>query len=187
MCGRYYIDNDIFQIVKLQFRDDSDIECDEGDCFPSQQILIIYQEETQLKMTKKSWGYTHSKYQGRIINARCETLFEKVKFKEDIYTNRCLIPAKGFYEWDSLKQQFSFENNNEPLYFAGLFHGDEVVIITTQANQIMRPIHHRMPLIIKQKDIYSWLCCDQEAFSLLNDKNECLEIISGLYQQSLFD
>lgn len=188
MCGRYYIDDDMFQIVQHQLHVDSDVECDEGDCLPSQLIPIIYQEKMKLKMTKKAWGYTHPKHQGRIINAKCETIFEKVMFQKDIYTNRCIIPATGFYEWDPLKHQISFEDKRKkPIYFAALYHDNEVVIITTKANQTMKPIHHRMPLIIDEEDLYNWLFIDKEAFSLLNNENESIEIVNGLYQQSLFD
>lgn len=91
MCGRYYIDKDTFQIIKQQLDEESDVECDQGDILPSQQIPILYQENKKIKMTKKIWGYTSSKYQGRIINAKCETLFERVMFQKDIYNNRCLI------------------------------------------------------------------------------------------------
>ena len=187
MCGRYYIDKDTFQIIKQQLDEESDVECDQGDILPSQQIPILYQENKKIKMTKKTWGYTSSKYQGRIINAKCETLFERVMFQKDIYNNRCLIFAKGFYEWDSLKHRFRFENNQKALYFAGIYHGEEVVIITTKANNVIKPIHHRMPLIIQEQDIHNWLCDNEKAFTLLKSKNEDLEIIAGFYQQSLFD
>lgn len=187
MCGRYYIDKDTFQIIKQQLDEESDVECDQGDILPSQQIPILYQENKKIKMTKKTWGYTSSKYQGRIINAKCETIFERVMFQKDIYNNRCLIVAKGFYEWDSLKHRFRFENNQKALYFAGIYHGEEVVIITTKANNVIKSIHHRMPLIIQEQDIHNWLCDNEKAFTLLKSKTEDLEIIAGFYQQSLFD
>jgi putative SOS response-associated peptidase YedK len=112
----------------------------------------------------------------RMINARAETLAEKPSFKNALRRRRCLILADGFFEWQSLpnqrtKQPHFFQlADRKPFGFAGLWEiwqspdGSEVrscTIITTQPNQLIVPVHNRMPVIVKQNDISSWLTQDE--------------------------
>ena len=70
---------------------------------------------------------------------------------------------------------------------AGIYNGHEVTIITTSANEIMQSIHPRMPLMIPKGDVKTWLTNQEEAIKLLKYKNNHLKIVSGHYQQSLFE
>lgn len=106
----------------------------------------------------------------RLINARSETVSEKPAFREAFRLRRCLIPASGFYEWAApaggRKQPFYFGMKDERLFaFAGLWErwgeGRDTVesctILTTEANEVLAPVHDRMPVILRESDYGLWL------------------------------
>ena len=106
----------------------------------------------------------------RTINARAETVAEKRTYKRPLQSQRCLVPASGFYEWlrtaDGKIPHWIYLPD-EPLFaFAGLWdawtspEGNEVrsyTIITCEANAFMAPIHHRMPVILTREAEEDWL------------------------------
>jgi len=187
VCGRFYIDEETFELIKKEFDEDCDMEYQADDYYPTQKIPVIIFQDHCLKLVMKKWGYSLNNSHQKVINAKCETIFQKNLFKKDIYLHRCIVIAKGFYEWDHLKHKLAFENKkHKQIYMAGIYHQNEVVILTTSANQTMAPIHSRMPLLLRESDINGWLCHDQYAFELLKQHNEDLEIVSGHLQQSLF-
>lgn len=107
----------------------------------------------------------------RMINARGETVAEKPSFRNAFRRRRCLLPADGFYEWqqaDGRKQPMRIVRHDGAVFaFAGLWEswrppeGDEVIytctIITTDANDTLRPIHHRMPVVVPPESYDLWL------------------------------
>lgn len=118
----------------------------------------------------------------RLINARAETLAEKPSFRTAFQRRRCLVIADGFYEWqkpEASKQQDKIQNkskskqpyyfhlaNHQPFAFAGLWehwengNGDVIescTIVTTSANEVLQPIHDRMPVILHPQDYDLWL------------------------------
>ena len=114
----------------------------------------------------------------RMINARSETLAEKPSFRTAYRRRRCLVLADGFYEWKKIPGQ----KNKQPMYlkvdsrevfaFAGLWEswhsseGDQVLsctIITTQPNELVEPIHNRMPVILSSEHYDQWLASDEQA------------------------
>lgn len=186
MCGRYYWGKQTFEIVSDIVDESDKVENTEDDFYPGQDIPIVYMKDNQFIMTYKSWGYKQYMNPSLIINARSETLLEKKMFQEDALKRRCLVPAKGFYEWDTHKHKVLCESD-DVLWLAGLYHDHNVVIITTKANQHMKVVHKRMPLVIQQKDIKKWLN-DQDAFQdLLLSVCEDVNVVSGNVQQSLFE
>jgi putative SOS response-associated peptidase YedK len=106
----------------------------------------------------------------RLINARLETVAQKPAFRAAFRRRRCAVLADGFYEWqavgDGPKQPwFIAAADGCPMLLAGLWErwerGEEPLetctIITTQANAAMRPVHHRMPLILPRDRLGEWL------------------------------
>ncbi|MFO1283843.1 MAG: SOS response-associated peptidase [Burkholderiales bacterium] len=107
----------------------------------------------------------------RMINARGETLKEKPAFRTAFRRHRCLVPADGFYEWksrgDGTKQPMRIAmRDGTPFAFAGLTERwlgpdgeplDTCVIVTTDANVLLRPVHDRMPVIVAAPDYARWL------------------------------
>jgi len=118
-----------------------------------------------------SWG--KDPYIGaRMINARAETLTEKPAFRSAFRKRRCLVAADGFYEWQQRgtgpKQPYRIAaRNSGPFAFAGLWErwrnpaeGHDVescTIVTTEANERLRAIHHRMPVILAPEAYDLWL------------------------------
>jgi putative SOS response-associated peptidase YedK len=106
----------------------------------------------------------------RMINARAETIAEKPAFRAALKKRRCLIPADGFFEWQKLgnvKQPVRIVlKSRQPFGFAGLWEqwvapdGEGILsctIITTEANELLKPIHDRMPVILMQDVEAVWL------------------------------
>ncbi len=115
-----------------------------------------------------SWSQDPAK--GGQINARSETAAEKPTFRAVYRQRRCLVPSDGFYEWQKIeggKQPYWISRaDGAPFVFAGLWetwsHGQaaDVVsfaVLTTTASEVLRPIHHRMPVILENKDFAAWL------------------------------
>jgi putative SOS response-associated peptidase YedK len=100
-----------------------------------------------------------------MINARAETVASKPAFRDAYRARRCLIPASGFYEWRTehgLRQPYYARPAGAALFaFAGLWERwrdlETCAIVTTAANDAMRPIHDRMPVIVAQPDYRRWL------------------------------
>lgn len=141
---------------------------------PVPTVLVDSDDKNRhLKMLR--WGLIPSwskdiKIGAKLINARAETVAEKPAFRSAFKRRRCLILADGFYEWQEQqgkKQPFYFRlQDGKPFAFAGLWERwekgeDEAIasctILTTESNELMRPIHHRMPVILDPKDYDKWL------------------------------
>ena len=136
-------------------------------------------ETNKREFQKLRWGLIPSwaKDPGmgvKLINARAETVAEKPAFRSAFQHRRCLVLADGFYEWkrqNGKKQPFYFRfSDGQPFGFAGLWErwrpleekpgGEEIIsctILTTAANELVQPIHERMPVIVAPQDYDLWL------------------------------
>jgi len=181
MCGRYYFDIDdkeLKEITDAAQKNLSD-EFKTGEIFPSDKALVITMQDNKKNPIIAKWGFPKWNDKGMIINARAETLSEKMMFKNLVEYNRCIIPASGFYEWDKSasrekqKNKYYFKNPDSVLYMAGLYNkfhtkseqislfdtnNDQLsyVIITKTANKYMEGIHERMPLIFTKLEMERW-------------------------------
>jgi len=131
---------------------------------PTQGAWICRQLADGRKLVPATWGFpSHAGHV--IINARAETASSAKSFKKAFAERRCLVPASGFYEWsrDASHQPYWFTSSNgdDLLLLAGLFRegpaGLQFVVVTTAANGAMRPIHHRMPVVLSSADADAWL------------------------------
>ncbi len=174
MCGRFVLAADpaclqrIFHLASLP-----DIQ-PRYNIAPTQYTPVITNKAPNT-LSMLRWGLIPSwskdtSAASKMINARSETAAEKPAFRAAFRYRRCLIPATGFYEWQTR------ENGKTPMFirlktapvfaFAGLWEiwhspqGDEVrsfTILTTEANCFMRSIHDRMPVILHPADYNTWL------------------------------
>jgi putative SOS response-associated peptidase YedK len=142
---------------------------------PTQDVLAVHESPGGREATFFKWGLVPSwakdaSVGAKLINARAETVQEKPSFREAFKRRRCIIPADGFYEWQRTggrKQPFFFRMRDErPFGFARLWErwegaGGEVInscaILTTEANEVLRPVHDRMPVILHPDDYEMWL------------------------------
>jgi putative SOS response-associated peptidase YedK len=150
---------------------------------PSQDVLTVVQNGVGLReAVMLRWGLIPSwaKEAGignKMINARCETVAEKVGFRYALRERRCIIPATGFYEWQragSGKTPYHFRLRSGALMgLAGLWeewHGPDgnvirsFTIITTSANSLVAPMHNRMPVLLSLEQRELWL--DHSQFDL---------------------
>lgn len=106
----------------------------------------------------------------KLTNARAETIAEKPTYRDAYRYRRCIVPANGFYEWDRRKAPrqpyYFYPAKGDFLAMAGIWEhwmhpsGSEILsvsLITTAANKKMSPIHHRMPVLVQEKDYDGWL------------------------------
>lgn len=138
---------------------------------PTQQVLVgtVPNGSGLIRPSLMRWGlvppWQKKPAGGRpIINARFETIAQRKTFKGLVDNYRCLILADGFYEW---RQEASGKHpvyitliSSEPFAFAGLWDGKpepSCTIITVEANAFLRPVHHRMPLILTPSLENTWL------------------------------
>ncbi len=144
---------------------------------PTQIVAVVRlgAETTRRELRLVKWGLIpfwakDASIGARFINARAESAAEKPAFKASYRRRRCLVPADGFYEWKKLKdkrQPFFFGSaDKNPLAFAGLWDRwkgpegeiiESCTILTTDSNELVQPIHDRMPLILKVEDYDLWL------------------------------
>jgi putative SOS response-associated peptidase YedK len=149
---------------------------------PSQPIAAVV-NEPQAKAEYVRWGLvpswaTDASIGNRMINARAETLAKKPAFARLLRRRRCLIPADGFYEWrrnagGKTKTPMHIRmRDGRPFAFAGLWDKwrdpdghtlRSCTIITTSPNELMRPIHDRMPVILHEADYQRWLGGGEDA------------------------
>ncbi|MDD5410207.1 MAG: SOS response-associated peptidase [Methylobacter sp.] len=177
MCGRFALYSDPFALAR-RFEAEALPELrPRYNIAPTQNIPIVREEEGKRRFALARWGLIphwakDMKIGYSTINARAETVASKPAFRNAFRHRRCLIPADAFYEWQAIpgskvKQPwFIALRDREPMAFAGLWErwhspeGDELEscsIIVTDANELMRPIHERMPVILAPEDWSAWL------------------------------
>lgn len=177
MCGRYYIDDQTGAEI-LELLQDIDRQLVHalrpGDVYPSENTVVLYEQSRLVTPGLMSWGFPGFDRKGLIINARCEGALDKRTFRESLLHRRCIIPAAGFYEWNSRKEKNTFSRRNrQPIFMGGCFdlfaNHPRFVILTAPADPVVAPVHHRMPLIFEPGDIKNWLCDDGFAQAVLQN------------------
>ncbi|MCP4426380.1 MAG: SOS response-associated peptidase [Chloroflexi bacterium] len=144
---------------------------------PSQPVTAVrlHPHTNKRELTLFRWGLIPSwakdtKFSARLINARAETVAEKPSFRTAFKRRRCLIPASGFYEWQKAngdkQPTYIHAQDGRLLALAGLWEIwqspdgsviESCAILTTKPNELMAPIHNRMPVIIEPADYSMWL------------------------------
>ena len=158
---------------------------------PMQNIAVVVQREKK-QLTTMKWGLIPSwakdtKIGNQLINARAETVATKPAFRSAFKKRRCLILADSFFEWQKsgvikIPRLIKLKSE-EPFAMAGLYEHwkmesgeflESCAIVTTKANEFMKPIHNRMPVILKPENEDRWL--DPE----LQDTKEIGELLQPI-------
>jgi putative SOS response-associated peptidase YedK len=176
MCGRYTLTTDLKQVAKRfdAAADEIPAVSPRYNIAPTQNVIVV-SDDGKRTIKQMRWGLIPSWAKdpaigNRMINARSETLAEKPAFRAALKKRRCIIPADGFYEWQKLgkmKQPMRIVlKSGQPFGFAGLWErwqspeGEEVLsctIITTAANELLKAVHDRMPVILTRDAEAAWL------------------------------
>ena len=177
MCGRYKITKPKKKTVDIVKKNIKVEDTDNYNAHPSQKLPIIKSYTNGKALELYEWGLTPSwskkldKF-SPLINARRETLMEKVTFKNLIQTSRCVIPADGYYEWkreEKSKVPYYFtKEDDEIMFFAGIHQDNKFCIITREASVKISTIHHREPMIINHSQINNFLNTKKDAMEVLN-------------------
>jgi len=223
MCGRYSFTSPIEavrQVFKLPALPATNLQ-PRYNIAPTQNAPVIrLNTDGERELVMMRWGLIpfwakEEKIGYRTINARAETVASKPSFRAAFRQRRCLVPATGFYEWQvqgkgKLKQPYNIAMaDGGPFGMAGLWERWEgpdgpvetYTIVVGEPNDLVRPIHNRMPIIIGPEDHDSWLSgTADDANALLkpykpeamtawpvstvvnspkNDKPECIEPLAA--------
>ena len=191
MCCRYYYDDKMAkEIEKICMKIDRKLKLAAGEYRPSQKAPVITGRTERNAVEEMKWGFPQHEGKGLLINARCESMKEKKTFEESVYRRRCVIPASGYYEWDSRKNKVTFHRaDDKPVYMAGVYNlidnEERFVIITTEANESVRNVHDRMPLILEEHEIDMWIHDDKATEYILHKQSPKLEQQREYEQQTL--
>jgi putative SOS response-associated peptidase YedK len=159
---------------------------------PRADVPVVAERHGERVLDVLRWGLIPSwakdaKIGDRMINARAETLRTSNAFKRAFERRRCILPADGFYEWQTVEAKrpkvpwFIRRRDGEPLAFGGLWEtwhdptaGEDAprlrtcVIITTTPNELLAPIHDRMPVILAESAWDRWLNVDNHDTAALS-------------------
>ncbi|MDQ3572578.1 MAG: SOS response-associated peptidase [Actinomycetota bacterium] len=188
MCGRYTLADPDPKRLRVRFDISDGFELNEEPRFniaPTDPVLAVRELEHGRDLGKLRWGLIPGKWATErkgppLINAKAETLATQPAFAESFRLRRCLIPADGFYEWrrdERGKVPVWVHRPDHDLFaFAGVWaeyrpRGGEPIhscaIVTCSPNELLRPIHDRMPVILEPSVEPAWLDSDADPEELL--------------------
>jgi putative SOS response-associated peptidase YedK len=156
---------------------------------PYQKLPVIKKYKNGNTLENLKWGlipgWAKNKDFKALINARLETIDEKVSFKKLIKLNRCVVVADGFYEWKRNEKEkiphYFLRKDKKTIFFAGIYENDEFCLITEEAKGNVKEIHHRQPVIINETDINRYLNLELQGSIFLK---ECKKTDLTFYEVS---
>ncbi len=177
MCGRFSLGADATTLASQFTLFEAPAWTPRYNIAPTQEVLVVVQDPTKAKRQARRhrWGLIPSWAKdlaigNQLINAQAETAATKPAFRVAFRKHRCLILADGFYEWKQEgrhKQPFHIRlRDGRPFAFAGLWERwdggqgaviDSCTILTTTPNDLLRPLHHRMAVILDPAAYDLWL------------------------------
>lgn len=167
MCGRYQFTAEqsaeirqIIQAVQDKFGTNAAHAVQQGEIKPGCKMPVLIASENGPTPELLVWGFRTPK--SLLINARAETALEKPTFAESTKYRHCAIPSTGFFEWNGDKRKYRFTMpGSDSLYMAGIYDVRNGIpcycVLTTAANNSMREVHDRMPLVLERDQIEPWL------------------------------
>jgi len=173
MCGRYSLSSTA-ELVRETFElEATPALAPRWNIAPTQHAPVVKRDDDGARRLESlRWGLLDERAptpSGGSINARAETADSLASFRDSLRHRRCLVPADGFYEWQALEgRRHPFHvrrRDRAPMAFAGLWsrwqRGHEIVdsftILTCPPSHLVRPLHDRMPVILRPASWASWL------------------------------
>ena len=197
MCGRYHFSAELLDEIR-DITEQKDWKLELGvldrDIHPGDTAPVIVAAGDQggsLRVCRQKWGYPGPGGKGLVFNARSESVFEKRMFRDSVSMRRAVVPVSWFYEWNKNKEKFTFTKEGSRILFLAGFYGryedgEHFVILTTQANASMAPVHSRMPLVLEREQVREWILDSAKTKELLGQEPPQLERDCEYEQQTLF-
>ena len=188
MCGRYVLTTPVEALRKLfRFTGPALNLAPRWNIAPTQDAPVVRLADKAIELVMLRWGLVpywaeDAAIGAKMINARGDTVATKPAFRAAFKSRRCLVPADGFYEWQTTgpahpKQPVLFRRQDgSPFAFAGIWERwvppgggvlESFAIITTDANQLMAKYHHRCPVVLSPGDHERWLDPKADASALI--------------------
>lgn len=200
MCGRYYVNDETAREIEAVIRQADQKLSNKifgnssflaREIHPTDIAPVIVPNGQKLSCRTQRWGFSGFTDKQVIFNARSESVLEKRMFRESTLHRRIVVPASWFYEWNQRKEKNIFSSKEQPVIFmAGIYNYDQeeerFVILTTAANESMKPVHDRMPLILEKEEILPWIFNDKKAEQMLHKIPCLLERKTDFEQMTLF-
>ena len=189
MCGRYVVKSPVTKTNKL-VKSAIQIEDNENyNAHPYQKLPVIKKYINGNTLEKLKWGLVPSWSKNKdfkaLINARLETIDEKISFKKLIKLQRCVAVADGFYEWKREEKNktpyFFLREDKKNMYIAGIYENNEFCLITENASENVKAIHHRQPVILNEGDVNRYLNLELSGSNFLR---ECKKTKLSFYEVS---
>jgi len=177
MCGRYVVTNPVSKtksLVKTAIK----VEDKENyNAHPYQDLPVIKKYTNGNALENLKWGlvpsWSKKKEFKPLINARLETIDEKVSFKKLIQLTRCVAVADGFYEWKREEKNkipyYFLREDKKIIYIAGIYENDQFCLVTEEASKNILEIHRRQPVILNEKDVNRYLNIELNGSSFLKE------------------
>jgi putative SOS response-associated peptidase YedK len=184
MCGRYSLSDPEAIYDQYKVKREADFKANYN-AAPTQQLPIIKYSKDHVEVVSMRWGLVpffskDGKFNFSTFNARAEGLDTKPTYRGPFKRHKCIVPASGYIEWKKDtddKQPYIFERKDHKLMnLAGLYdvwhEGTEeelrsFTIITTEPNSLSKQVHNRMPVLLSDADVETWLQPESDANSLL--------------------
>jgi putative SOS response-associated peptidase YedK len=176
MCGRFTITHPNEALADLfAAAPSNDLpEVPRYNVCPTQTIPVVTSEAGVRRLRPMRWGFLPHWYRTvsdgpLIINARSDTVAAKPAFRDAVRHRRCLVPASGFYEWQTVEGRklpwYFTRSDGDPMALAGIWQRwegeggavDTVAIVSTEAGPGMRGLHHREAVMLERADWPLWL------------------------------
>ncbi len=176
MCGRFTITHPLEAIAALfgAVPGNDGLPVPRFNVCPTQAVPVVTSADGVRRLRHMRWGFLPAWYKTPtdgplIINARSDTIATKPAFREAVRARRCLVPASGFYEWETVEgcklPWYFTRSDGAPLALAGVWQRwerdgrafDSLAIVSTGAGPGMRGLHHREAVVVEAPDWPLWL------------------------------
>jgi len=177
MCGRYVVTNPVLKTEKIIKSAIQVEDIENYNAHPYQKLPVIKKYKNGNTLENLKWGLVPSWAKDKdfkaLINARLETIDEKISFKKLIKDFRCVAVADGFYEWKRIEKEkiphYFSRDDKRPIFFACIYESDQFCLITEEASENIKEIHNRQPVILNQTDVNRYLNLELSGSNFLKE------------------